>query len=509
MKIKKVKNFSNNIVYGVLYRIISLLFPFIIRTLMINYFSTEYLGLSSLFTSILQALNLAELGLGSTLVFNMYEPIANNDYQKLSKYMNFYKKCYRGIGLFVLVAGLLLMPFLDIFISGDYPADVNIYIVYFIYLINTVISYMLFSYKNAIALAYQRTDIENKALIISNFVMYIMQIIVIVKIHNYYLYVFFFPVFTILKNMIISHSVDKNFPAVSTEGDLSTKEKKKLLDNIKDLFGHQICFTIINSADNILLSSYLGLKELTIYNNYYYIFSAIVNIITIFFSSIQAGLGNDLIINNEEAIYSNFKRFRLFVYIIIEISSMCLVFLYQPFMRVWMGEKMMMTSCSVLLFSLGFYITQTRKVITTYKNASGQWKADFWKPYIVIFVDVIVDIFLIKKIGSIGAMISTIISMGLIAIPWETKVLFKNVFKREMKEHILFLIKYIIITIINFCIIYLVFLFFKVPNPIINIGIRLILIVVISISINILFNYNTKELSWGFERIKLLIKNRV
>lgn len=75
----RTQNATRNIVFGVILKIYQILLPFIMRTAMIYLMGVEYLGLNSLFTSILQVLNLAELGVGSAMVYSMYKPIAEND----------------------------------------------------------------------------------------------------------------------------------------------------------------------------------------------------------------------------------------------------------------------------------------------------------------------------------------------------------------------------------------------------------------------------------------------
>ena len=64
-KIERTKNASRNIVFGVLLKAYQILVPFLMRTAMIYLMGVQYLGLNSLFTSVLQVLNLAELGVGS------------------------------------------------------------------------------------------------------------------------------------------------------------------------------------------------------------------------------------------------------------------------------------------------------------------------------------------------------------------------------------------------------------------------------------------------------------
>lgn len=68
---KRTRNAVRNVIFGGLLKGYQILVPFIMRTLLIRYLGMEYLGLNSLFTSILQILNLAELGVGSALGYSM------------------------------------------------------------------------------------------------------------------------------------------------------------------------------------------------------------------------------------------------------------------------------------------------------------------------------------------------------------------------------------------------------------------------------------------------------
>ena len=90
----RTHNATRNIVFGVILKIYQILLPFIMRTAMIYLMGIEYLGLNSLFTSILQVLNLAELGVGSAMVYSMYKPIAENDKSTICALLKLYKKYY-------------------------------------------------------------------------------------------------------------------------------------------------------------------------------------------------------------------------------------------------------------------------------------------------------------------------------------------------------------------------------------------------------------------------------
>ena len=90
----------------------TMLLSFINRMVFVHCLSAAYLGVSGLFTDVLSILNFAELGIGTAMVFSMYEPAARDDEQKLARLMNLYKWMYRAVAASVLLFGLVLLPFL-------------------------------------------------------------------------------------------------------------------------------------------------------------------------------------------------------------------------------------------------------------------------------------------------------------------------------------------------------------------------------------------------------------
>ena len=160
---KRTRNAVRNVIFGGLLKGYQILVPFIMRTLLIRYLGMEYLGLNSLFTSILQILNLAELGVGSALGYSMYAPIAEGKKDEICALLSLYRRYYRLIGLGIFLAGIVLLPFLPSLVKTDsIPPDVDLYVLYLLHLGACVISYWLFAYKNCLLFAHQRNDIGDK-----------------------------------------------------------------------------------------------------------------------------------------------------------------------------------------------------------------------------------------------------------------------------------------------------------------------------------------------------------
>ena len=76
----RVKKSAKNMISGVLYRFMTMLTAFIVRTVFISCLSNDYLGVNGLYSSILSMLSLAELGFGTAMVYSMYKPLAERNY---------------------------------------------------------------------------------------------------------------------------------------------------------------------------------------------------------------------------------------------------------------------------------------------------------------------------------------------------------------------------------------------------------------------------------------------
>ena len=85
MENSRTKNSIRNIAFGMISRTVSMLFPFIVRTIFIEFLGEEYLGLNSLYKSVLQVLNLTDLGFASAIVASMYKPIAEGNVSEVSE----------------------------------------------------------------------------------------------------------------------------------------------------------------------------------------------------------------------------------------------------------------------------------------------------------------------------------------------------------------------------------------------------------------------------------------
>ena len=431
MKLERTKNAARNVVFDGMMEIVNVLFPFVIRSVMLHYLGTEYLGLNGLFKSILNFLNLAELGVGSAMVFSMYKPIAEDDTPAIFALLRLYRTLYRIIGLAIAAVGLLLIPVLHSFIKGDLPADMNLYVLYLMNLGNTVLTYWLFAYKSSLLQAHQRRDLISKVTLAVRLTEYTLKILILVFTRNYYLYLAIQLVCQIVINVLIAVCASKLYPRYVPIGNLPRDKTQDIFRRVRDLFTSKLSATVFDAADTLVISAFMGLTVLALYQNYYFIITALRMMLVVLLNACMAGVGNKLVMESKEANYRDLEKISLLFLWVLGVSSSMLLCLYQPFIHVWMGEDNILAIGLVFCFVVYYYSMGANKLINMFKDAAGIWRVDRWRPLTAALVNLGLNLLTVRRLGLYGVLLSSVFSIVFIQIPWLFRNLFCEVFPRQ------------------------------------------------------------------------------
>lgn len=432
MKIERTKNAARNIVFDGGLKMFNLAMPLIMRRIILHYLGVKYLGLSGLFTSILSFLNLAELGVGGAMIFSMYKPIAEDDTPTICALMRLYRTFYRVIGLFIAVVGLAITPFLSRLVHGDVPEGISLYVLYYMNLASTVLTYWLFAYKNCLLHAHQRTDVGSKITLVINIVLNIVRVLVLILFQNYYLYLGAQLVSQIAENIIKSIVVSRMYPNYTAKGSLSKEQIKSITRRVRDLFTAKFSGVILNSADTLVISSFLGLVDLALFQNYFYIVNALRGLVYVVLAACKAGIGNSLVTETTEKNFYDLRKLSLMFNWAVGLSSTVLLCVYQPFMKIWMGEEYLLDLGCMFCFVLYFYIYEINMLITVYKDAAGIWHRDRFRPLVASLVNLGLNLATVQWLGLYGVVLSTVVSIVLIELPWLLHNLFHEVFPKHL-----------------------------------------------------------------------------
>lgn len=434
MKLGLVEHLKRNMAAAALNSLMKMLFPFLNRTLFLWVMGPAYLGLNSLFWSILGVLSLAELGFGTAVVSAMYKPVAEDNRKLLCAYLCFYRTLYRWVGIAIFGVGLCLLPFLRYLVHGTVPADVNLHLLYFIHLTNTAVSYLLFSYRGAVLRAYHRNDVENNIRTGVSAAQYLAGFAILWLTRNYYGYVLCTVFFTVAQNLLILRHSQRLFPEILPEGDLPDYLRSKIKEDVTYIFMHRVGGAITGSMGNLLISAYLGLVAVAAYGNYYYVVTAAGGVVWIAYHSMNSGFGNCIHTESREKSFEIFMKFSRLVGIVILWCAAMMAALYQPFLHEWTRcvHGMVRHPLTAFLMVLYFYLLQSRQVLLSIKTSARLWRPDRWKPIVAgaanLLLSFLFIIYLPESYKLDGVIFATIVTMGGIQFPWEAHVVFSNLF---------------------------------------------------------------------------------
>ena len=446
MEKSRTINSYNNIKTGLISQVINKLMVFLVRTVLIKVLNDEYLGINGLFSNILSLLSLAELGIGTAIIYSMYKPVADGNSEKIKSLIRLYKNTYSVIGIIIFVVGLFIIPFLPIISKNTSKINESITIIYFLYLINTSISYF-FAYKKSIISAYQQESIINKYDTVLCTIKSIIEVIALIIYKNFIVYLIIEIIYTLSENILLAIKADKMFPFLKDKkiNKLESKEKKNIFQNVKSLVVYKVGTVILNSTDNILLSIFTSISMVGICSNYIMIINAVKAITNSIQNGITASIGNLNTENDIEKKKSVFYQLILLNFIMYSFIGIAFIIFLNFFINIWVGESYVLDISIPIVLALNFYVEGIRSPAYTYRVTLGLFNKGKFTPYIAVIVNIISSIILCKILGPVGIFIGTILSQVCSYSLIDPYLIFKYEFKSKLSEYLLKKIKYFII----------------------------------------------------------------
>lgn len=422
---------------GVLNQIVSNVAAFIYRTVFIYWLSVEYLGITGLFTNIIQVFSLAELGIGSVISYRLYKPIKEDDVDQTAALMHFYKRFYQIMAITILGVGVFVAPFLPYVIrdASEIPSDVNLYIVYALYIFESATSYT-FAYRQALLDADQKGYLNTFVQMICTCLRYIISIILLYFTRNYTLVLTVGIAVNLVRNIGVYFYVGSNYSDVfRNKSRLVKNEIRQIYKDTSAMMCHRIGATVVTSTDNIVMSMYIGTVAVGKYSNYFLIIQIVQNIMGNLLGGFTASIGNYALAKENADKYQLYKKLRFANMWISVFCTSSLYLLLNPFIGVVWGEDLLFSKEVVLVLCISFFLTSTRIVNSSFSSASGLFLYDKVRPLIESALNLIVSIYLAQKIGIAGVFIGTIVS-SVLTVWWrEPYLLHKHVFKESLKNY--------------------------------------------------------------------------
>lgn len=434
-------SFRNIIVSFMSYGII-FVGSFVSRKIFAQILGLEYVGIDGLFTNVVSALAIVEMGLGVGIVYKLYKPIAEKNWKQVSVILCFLKKCYVIISCVVLSFGVLLAYFVINPIKEDF-SKIWLAKIFILYVLDVVASY-LFSHKRSMFIADQKNYVNNLIHICVQILMFVSQIAVLKFFGSFEAFLICKIVCRALENICISYRFDKKYSFIDlkTNSEIPEIEKKDLFRNIKAMLLHKISAFGATGLSNLIIVYGVGLKENGIYSNYMLIVMAITTLTNEFFNSIVASFGNLLSTSkNKSKIYDNFNTLYFLNFLIYSFGICAFVCVITPFIEIWIGAGSAFNITTVIFIAGYLYIYGIRQSLTMAKVSAGIYDPDKYLSIVGTLITLVCSYLFVKPLGVSGVMLGNII--GIILVPYivQPYLVYKIIFnKNSASYHYRFLI---------------------------------------------------------------------
>lgn len=388
---------------------------FVTRTVLIRVLGKTYLGINGYFADIINMLSLTELGFDTAINFKLYKPLAEHDTKRVRVLMNFYKIAYRGVGIVILVLGLCIIPLLP-FLIKDYDSlsakGINAPLVFVLFLLQSVSSYLFFAYRAAIMQANQKKYILDIADYSITILTNLTQILVLIFLRSFIAYTLTVVIFNLLQNLLNAFITQKYYPEyfVAEKEMLPREEVRDLFKDCGALLIYKVNSMVLKATDNMVLGAFAGLSVVGLYSNYLMFFTTIRTFLRRFYSAVKASMGNLFVTESMEKKYSFFETMNFLTFVLYGTALVGVSVCANELIAVWVGTEYLIPQPFPVLIGMEILISGLKQNLSQIRTITGAFRQMWYRPLIGIFVNIFVSIALVQIIGIYGVIIGTLVA---------------------------------------------------------------------------------------------------
>ena len=499
----RTKNSAKNIKVGLIYKIVNLVVKFALRTVFIYSLGQAYVGINGVFSNILSVLSLTELGIGSAIVYDLYKPISTADEESITQLLNFYKKVYAIIGITILGIGFCICPFLNHIITGVPDVD-NIQTIYILTLISTASSYF-FAHYSSLMQAYQKQHIIDIYYMFGSLIKTCIEIILLIAFKSYILYLLFDIMINLTINFMIARKTIQLYPFIRNKViELPLSRIKKIFCNALSVFSIRIASTIVNTTDNILISSMISTPVAGSYSTYLLVVVSVQQIVYTLKTGVMASVGN-LCATSDFARKQRIFNILRFIYAWINcVVVTCFLVLLSPFIKLWAGNSYELPYYVVVVIVINYLLRGVQWSVEVFYHADGLYRHFRIKPWAEVVINIICSIVLCNYIGIVGIVLGTTISEIATTFWYDIFITNKYSLHGSLKEYWKSTIYYLLTIFVLSVLTVIITNQIRIDNPLIDIIVKFFIVSIFSVLGFMLPFIRTPELKYCLNYIKKL-----
>lgn len=442
----RVKKTLLNARVNFIFYFLTLCLTFFSRKIFLDCLGADFIGLTGTLQNLLGYLNLAELGIGAAIAFNLYKPIQSGDKEKINELVSLFGYYYRVIGKVILFAGIVLSAFFPLIFSKTTFSLGIIYFGFYSFLMSSLIGYFV-NYRATLLSADQRDYVVSAYLQSANILKTIIQLICAYYYANYYLWIGIELAFGVLGSIILNYKINKTYPWLKSSIKVGRQQKSKypnILQSTKQIFIHKIKDFILTQSDQLFIFAFVSLKMVAYYGNYVLIIGRLTNLFNTVLGGVTASVGNLVAENNKAKMLKVFWELSALRYFVAGFVCFNIYNLISPFIVLWLGEEYILNNTIVILLLINLFIGISRGTVDNFNFAYGHY-ADVWSAWVEGIINVSVTICCGYFWGITGILLGKTVSLIPIVVFWKPLYLFRDGFSESYARYWLKTIIYYVI----------------------------------------------------------------
>lgn len=430
-------NSAKNLASSLGLTLLMIIMGFITRKVFVDSIGVEYLGLNGLLSNILGVMSLLEGGFATSVVYNLYRPLAEDDRPRIIALLQLYRKVYRYIALGLFVFSIALFPFIGYLIK-DADGISYISVVYFIFVFNTLVQYFT-AYKWSIINSSQQNYKLTGLNAVYQLTLSIGKIVILFYTKDYILYLVVEAIVGVLYNIMVVRKANKLFPYIVTKKVYKVEPavKRNIISNMKALFFHSVGAYFMFSTDNIIVSAFIGVTVIGLWSNYTLITGVVGTFVMQILNSFSESVGNLIASSESDKVYAVFKTVFFVNFVVVSVPVILLWMTLSPFISLWLGPQYQLGHAVVAIVLLNFYIGYMRESIKTFKIKAGIFRPDRFCAFFQGVINLVLSLFLVHFYDLAGVLAATGISMLLVNCWVWPYLCYTRVFKRPVINYFL------------------------------------------------------------------------
>ncbi len=430
---------------------ITLVLAFFSRKVFLDYLGADFIGLTGTLQNILGLLNIAELGVGMAIGFNLYKPIQENDREKINEIVSLFGWLYRYIGrIILLIAIIVSLLFPVIFSDTEFSLPV-IYFAFYSFLASSLIGYFL-NYRSILLTADQKNYVVSAYLQSAGVVKVLIQMCLCYYYRNYYAWIAVELVFGITASIILNIKINKEYPWLVTNiknGKIFNRKYPQIMRSTRQVFVHKLKDFLLMQSDQILIFAFVSLKMVAYYGNYTLLITKITYLFNSTLDGVLAGVGNLVAEGNKDKILNVFWELMCIRYFIAGWVVASVYLFIEPFIVLWLGEEYILGKSILILLMINTFILLSRGAVDNFNYAYGHY-ADVWSAWVEGGLNLGITLLLAPHLGVSGILWGKVISLLAIIVLWKPYYLFNVGFGMKIGNYWKYTLRYYLLFIVSF-----------------------------------------------------------